>query len=93
LPIRDAIATAARFDPTQAVANDSPYGGYFTWTDDNGFPLQLAPVNPVAQLMMNDDYTRIVSSLGNISLDYRFHNLPDLSATLTLDMMFPVEQV
>lgn len=81
---RDAIATAARFDPTQAVENDSPYGGYFTWTDENGIPVQSAPVNPVAQLMMNDDYTRIVSSLGNINLDYRFHNLPDLSATLNL---------
>lgn len=81
---RDAIAAAARFDPTQAVSNDSPYGGYFTWTDENGIPVQLAPVNPVALLMMNDDYTRIVSSLGNISLNYRFHNLPDLSATLNL---------
>jgi TonB-dependent starch-binding outer membrane protein SusC len=81
---RDAIATAARFDPTQLVRNGSPYGGYFTWTDDNGLPVQLAPVNPLAQLMMNDDYTRIVSSLGNISLDYRFHNFPDLSASLNL---------
>ena len=81
---RDAIPTSARFDPTQTVQNDSPYGGYFTWTDDNGFPIQSAPANPVAQLMMNDDYTRIVSSLGNVNLDYRFHNFPDLSAILNL---------
>jgi TonB-dependent starch-binding outer membrane protein SusC len=81
---RSAIATAARFDPTQAVTNDSPYGGYFTWTDQNGIPVTIAPVNPVAQLIMNDDYTRIVSSLGNINFDYRFHNFPDLSANLNL---------
>lgn len=81
---RNAIATAARFDPTQAVRNDSPYGGYFTWTDPSEIPVLGAPVNPVAQLTMNDDYTRIVSSLGNIYFDYRFHNFPELSATLNL---------
>lgn len=81
---RGAIANAARFDPTQTIANDSPYGGYFSWTDQNGIPISIAPVNPLAQLMMNDDYTRIINSLGNISLDYRFHNFPELSVNLNL---------
>lgn len=79
----NAIASAYQFDPTQAVANDSWFN-YFTWTDAEGLPVASAPVNPVAQLLMVEDYSRIVSSIGNIILDYRFLNIPELKANLHL---------
>jgi TonB-dependent starch-binding outer membrane protein SusC len=81
---RGAIADASYFDPTQPRFNDSPFNGYFTWTQPDGDPVVSAPVNPVAQLMMTEDFSRIVSSIGNIRFDYRFHNLPELRAHLNL---------
>jgi TonB-dependent starch-binding outer membrane protein SusC len=64
--------------------NGSLYNGYFTWTQPDGDPIVSAPVNPVAQLMMTEDFSRILNSIGNIRFDYRFHNLPELRAHLNL---------
>ncbi len=80
-----AIGTAVHFDPTQPVKNDNTkYDGYFTWTQQNGDPIDIAPINPVARLMMNDDQSSVMRSLGNLQLDYRFHFLNDLRANLNL---------
>ncbi len=81
---RGAIASATNFDPSQPVINSSLYNGYFTWTQPDGDPIVSAPVNPVAQLMMTEDFSRILNSIGNIRFDYRFHNLPELRAHLNL---------
>ncbi len=82
---RGAIGSAVSFDPTQPVTvSGSPYGGYFTWTQPNGDPIAIAPLNPMAQLMMTDDRASVSRSLGNTQLDYRFHFLPDLRANLNL---------
>jgi len=81
---RGAIAAASWFNPSQPIFNNSPYNSYFTWTQPDGDPIVTAPVNPVAQLVMTEDFSRIVSSVGNIRFDYRFHNLPELHAHLNL---------
>lgn len=82
---RGAIGSAVSFDPTQPVTvSGSPYGGYFTWTQPNGDPIAIAPLNPMAQLMMTDDRASVSRSLGNTQLDYRIHFLPDLRANLNL---------
>lgn len=82
---RGAIGSAVHFDPTQPIeVPGSPYGGYFTWTQPDGNPIGIAPINPIAQLMMTDDRASVVRSLGNVQFDYRLHFLPDLRANLNL---------
>jgi TonB-dependent starch-binding outer membrane protein SusC len=81
---RGAIGSAFSFDPTQPVRNDSPYGGYFTWTQPNGDPITIANMNPVAQLHMRDDRSNVQRSIGNAEIDYRLHWFPDLRANLNL---------
>ncbi|MEE4287360.1 MAG: SusC/RagA family TonB-linked outer membrane protein, partial [Mariniphaga sp.] len=81
---RGAIGSAFSFDPTQPVYNGSPYGGYFTWVQQNGEPITIANMNPIAQLQMRDDQSTVQRSIGNAEFDYRFHFLPDLRANLNL---------
>jgi TonB-dependent starch-binding outer membrane protein SusC len=85
---RGAIGSAFSFDPTQPVYNGSPYGGYFTWVQQNGDPIPIANMNPVAQLMLQDDRSTVYRSIGNTEFDYRFHFLPDLRANLNLGYDF-----
>lgn len=80
-----AIGSASSFDPTKPVfSGSSQYGGYYTWLQPNGNPNTLAPNNPVAQLMLHRDISNVKRSIGNLQLDYRFHFLPALNATLNL---------
>jgi TonB-dependent starch-binding outer membrane protein SusC len=81
---RGAIGSAYSFDPTQPVYNGSPYGGFFTWVQQNGDPIPIANMNPVAQLELQDDQSTVKRSIGNAEFDYRFHFLPDLRANLNL---------
>ncbi|MEN8116598.1 MAG: TonB-dependent receptor [Bacteroidota bacterium] len=81
---RGAIGSAASFDPTQPVYADNQFGGYFTWTQENGDPITIATSNPVAQLNLNDNHSKVLRSIGNAQFDYKFHFLPDLRANLNL---------
>jgi iron complex outermembrane receptor protein len=82
---RGAIGNAAYFDPTQPVYDEnSPYGGFFTWTIPNGNPNSLAPTNPLALLELREDNSDVQRYITNATLDYRFHFLPDLRANLNL---------
>lgn len=82
---RGAIGSAAFFDPTQPVYDDSsPYGGFFTWTDVNGNPNLLAPANPLALLQLQDSRSSVNRYIINGSVDYRFGFLPELRANLNL---------
>jgi TonB-dependent starch-binding outer membrane protein SusC len=89
---RGAIGSAYSFDPTQPVRNDSPYGGFFTWTQQNGDPIAIANMNPVAQLELRDDRSTVQRSIGNAEFDYRFHFLPDLRANLNLGYDFSTSE-
>ncbi len=79
-----AIGAATAFDPTQPVFNDSPYGGYTTWLQNNGDPITIATSNPVARLYMREDMSDVQRSIGNLKFDYSFHGLPELKATVNL---------
>jgi iron complex outermembrane receptor protein len=75
---KDAIASAAAFDPTQSVYDaDSPYGGYYTWVSA-GVPNNNATKNPVALLNQKDDHGTVNRFIGNVQADYRFNFLPEL---------------
>ncbi len=82
---RGAIGGAVHFDPTQPVRDpESPYGGFYTWTQPNGNPNTLSPANPMALLEMRDDESTVNRYLANFSADYRFGFLPELRANLNL---------
>lgn len=82
-----AIGTAVSFDPTQSVYDEgSPYGGYFTWTGDDGKPVTNAPYNPVSLLEMTNNRSNAWNFIGNMQLDYKLHFLPELRLNLNLGM-------
>ncbi|ANQ47996.2 TonB-dependent receptor [Flammeovirga sp. MY04] len=81
-----AIGGAISFDPTHPIRSGSEaWGGYWQWLDpDTGKPLAFTPVNPVAQLEQVSDRSYVKRGIANLSLDYKFHFLPDLSANMNL---------
>jgi TonB-dependent starch-binding outer membrane protein SusC len=81
---RGAIGAASFFDPTQPVRNGSPYGGYFTWVQQNGEPNTLSPGNPLAQINLRSDESTVNRFVISSSFDYRFAFLPELRANLNL---------
>ncbi|WP_053976178.1 SusC/RagA family TonB-linked outer membrane protein [Mangrovimonas xylaniphaga] len=84
---RGAIGSANVYDPTQPVYDaNSQYGGYFDWTDANGTHISLSPINPVAQLNLVDDTSEVRRFLGNAKVDYNFHFLEDLTATVNVGL-------
>ncbi len=79
-----AIGSAAAFDPTQPVKNNTGrFGGYFEWLQNNR-PYGLAPRNPVALLQLREDRSDVSRAIGNIQFDYKLHWLPDLRMNLNL---------
>lgn len=80
---RGAIGGAVAFDPTQSVYDpESPFDGYFTWTGNNGYQINLAPTNPVAQLNLIDDTSEVRRFIGNAKMNYKLPFFPDLTATV-----------
>ena len=82
---RGAIGASLGMDPTQSVLDpDSPYAGYFTWTDDKGRPRFIAPTNPVALLNLIDNNADVTRYIAGAKIDYIFPFLTDLRANLNL---------
>jgi TonB-linked SusC/RagA family outer membrane protein len=86
---QDAIAGAVAYDPIQAVHNDNMrWLGYSTWTqnpiDKNSAGIDLATGNPVARLELTDNTSKVIRSISNAKVDYKFHFLPDLKATINV---------
>ena len=82
---RGAIGSAFQFDPTQpTTVTDGPYGGYYTWLNNDGNPNTLATANPLALLYMKNDESQVSRYLLNASADYRFWFLPALHANLNV---------
>lgn len=85
---RGAIGAAVVFDPTQSVYDsNSPFGGYFTWIDQNtNQQVSLAPTNPVALLNLVNDTAEVRRLLGNIKADYKLPFFKDVTATVNVGM-------
>ncbi|WP_439184097.1 SusC/RagA family TonB-linked outer membrane protein [Carboxylicivirga taeanensis] len=86
-----AIGAAVGMDPTQPVykfyghENGEQWGGYFQWIDPaTGVPRQFAPRNPLALLEQQTDYSDVQRAIVNLSLDYKFHFLPEMNAVVNL---------
>jgi TonB-linked SusC/RagA family outer membrane protein len=83
----NAIGAAVSFNPTLPVYSGSNrFGGYYEWLDPssvNGLK-SLAPLNPLGLLEQRDDKSNVYRSIGNLTLDYKFHFLPELHANVNL---------
>ncbi|MEQ9286619.1 MAG: TonB-dependent receptor [Cyclobacteriaceae bacterium] len=80
-----ALGEALRFDPTQPVYDEnSPFGGFYTWTSPDGTPNFIGTTNPVARIEQSENTSDVFRSIGNLELDYRFHFLPDMKAVLNV---------
>lgn len=81
----DAIGSAIGFDPTHPVySGNNEWGGYWQWIGTNGIPLQFTPDNPVSLLNQRDDQSDVYRAIVNLSLDYKLHFFPDLSAVVNV---------
>ena len=85
-PVKSDSTYTVYFNKPDGTADSTTtnYGGYYTGTQANGFPVALGPTNPVALLNLTDNHSNVSSLLGNLNLDYKFHFLPELSAHLNL---------
>ena len=82
-----AVGAAVAFDPTQSVYDDSSiWGGYFTWTDNEGKYSSIATKNPVAMLKMQNNRANVRNFIGNVQADYKLHFFPDLRFNLNLGL-------
>ena len=82
---RGAIGGAIQFDPTKPIFDsESPYGGYWAWTQPNGDPVTQATTNPVALLELKEDISDVYGFTGNAQFDYKVHNFEDLRLNLNL---------
>lgn len=71
-----AIGGALSMDPTQATD--------FLWTNPDGSPLFVAPMNPLTQLYDRNDRATVNRFIGNLTLEYKLHFFPSLKAKLNL---------
>ncbi len=80
-----AVNNAVGFDPTQPVfSGDTAFGGYYTWQNNAGAPITLAPRNPLAQLMLRDNTSTVNRVIAGFKANYTLHFLPDVNATVNL---------
>jgi iron complex outermembrane receptor protein len=81
------VASALRYDPTQSVRDrTSPFDGFYQHLirDSQGVIVQNGTRNPVASLLQNSSESDVFRQYGNLNIDYKFHFLPELKATINL---------
>ncbi|WP_435416503.1 SusC/RagA family TonB-linked outer membrane protein [Polaribacter aestuariivivens] len=82
------VGAALRYDPSQPVRDaSSPFGGFyqhFTRDAQGRVIMQNGTRNPVAALLQNNNSSDVFRHYGNLKVDYKFHFLPELTATVNL---------
>lgn len=77
---RGAIGAAVAYDPTQPVFDSN--GDYFSWLDI----YNLAPKNPVSEIVYQDDTAEVRRLIANAKFDYKIHGFEDLTATINFGL-------
>jgi iron complex outermembrane receptor protein len=76
------VGAAASFAPTQPIRDvDSPFGGFFEWSQSG---LSLAENNPVASYILTENNGETYRSLGNVEVDYEIPYVDGLNARVNL---------
>jgi len=86
---RGAIGAAVAMDPTQPVYDTtSPFDGFFEFRTGNqiGDQITLAPRNPVALLMQNDNRAKNKRNISNFNVDYKLSFIKGLRFNLNAGM-------
>ncbi|MCI2228211.1 SusC/RagA family TonB-linked outer membrane protein [Polaribacter sp. MSW13] len=82
------VGAALRYDPTQPVYDaSSPFGGFYQHYTRDGLGrvlLSNGGTNPVANLLQNSNLSNVFRHYGNLKVDYKFHFLPELTATFNV---------
>ena len=77
--------SAFHFDPTQPVYQaGSPFGGFFEYYNTSNGNLNLAPRNPVAQLLQTYNTGKNNRIFGNFEAEYKLHFFPALKAVINV---------
>ncbi len=77
--------SAIHFDPTQSVYQaGSPFGGYFEYYNTTSGNLNLAPRNPVAQLLQTYNTGKNNRVFGNFEAEYKLHFFPAVRAVVNV---------
>jgi TonB-dependent starch-binding outer membrane protein SusC len=80
------VNAALRYDPTQPVYDStSPFDGFYQHITrtPNGILIDNGTRNPVAALLQNDNRSNRFRQFGNLKIDYNFHFLPEVTASVT----------
>lgn len=77
-----AIGAAVVFDPTQPIETGGPWGGYYTWLNNDDDPITIATDNPVALLEQRDDRSKVNRAIANAKLEYSLPFIDGLNAVL-----------
>ena len=80
------VNAALRYDPTQPVYDaTSPFGGFYQHITrtPNGVLVDNGTRNPVAALLQNDNRSNRFRQFGNLKIDYKFHFLPEVIASVS----------
>jgi TonB-linked SusC/RagA family outer membrane protein len=78
------LGDATTFNPTVPVySGNSNYGGFYE-TLINGSLSSLTPKNPLGILEEENNSSTAYRAISNLTLDYKFHFLPDLHANVNL---------
>ncbi len=82
-----AVGAAPFMDPTKPVYDEnSPYHGFWTWTGDDGNPINVATKNPVALLDCWKDRSRVYNFIGSAQFEYNAFYVNGLKANLNLSL-------
>ncbi|MBR9914227.1 MAG: TonB-dependent receptor [Algicola sp.] len=77
------ISAAQRYDPTHPVYDPtSPFNGFYQHR--NGDILLNGTTNPVANLLLTNNYGNSDRFFGNVNFDYKFHFLPEMKFVVNL---------
>lgn len=85
---KGAIGSAVIYDPTKPVYDaNSPFAGYSAWLDSSTGRLKgLAPMNPLAQLYLTNDTSKVYNFIGNLKADYTLPFFKDITATVNVGL-------
>ncbi|MGL4293784.1 MAG: SusC/RagA family TonB-linked outer membrane protein, partial [Bacteroidales bacterium] len=86
---QDAVGEAVRHDPTKPIYSNvagESLNGYSAWMSSETETNNMAGMNPLAMLYDKVDKSNVYRFIGSAQIDYKFHFLPTMRATVNLGL-------